>query len=385
MARRIGNGSWILLVGLLAAIGLSPLIMRGNSAENSRIEQNQQRILALSPAERDRIERNYEIYKNLSEGDRLRWREFHALLKRDAEQDKGRLTKTMNDYYGWLQTVTGARRDDLQRAKTLPEKVELVSTIVDERLAESAAQGVNDDPRRFPERLMLLGPNELNTVMDIVAARGRIYESDLQDDDGEPLVGLARNLRILQVYGANNLQTNSSQRRLFELFRPTATFNELLEKLPESARDAFPDEERVGMRTFRLVSSIRLSLRYENDRELAAASTSPVELQKALESMPSDRRDNLWDFSADEIKSELRRELVSQKMQELNGIDPAVITSVFAMPLPEGRTDQPLNDRQRFRLERIRRAGGFGGPPTRDGDDPPSGEDRPRDGDRPSN
>jgi hypothetical protein len=361
-----------------------PFVLRGDQAEESRLALNRRQIEEMSEAERQRLERNFDRWQSMSPTDQQKWREFGARL----DQLKAELGPVQTDYYGWLQTIPGYRRDELRKAQSVPAKVELVHDIVNDQLA-TRLDSPSAEPQRFGRigDVPLLSSPELDSVFRVVEYNLPTSEQKrLVDKDGEELQGLERHLMLLQIVrskfgGPQQFVQNST------------LMNAIIEALPPRARDVLPEGlERTSLvprRNF-VMLIITLSVKAEWERRVRSFTPTPDKLETFYSELPPEQQEQLLDLSSREFYEELSRRFYRAQMENRVDLNFEQIQQILN-PREPGRDgpfsgDRPLMDgapldRLRPRLDG---RGLFAPPPGgRPGDGPPfNGERRPEEGGR---
>ena len=398
MQLRPSNGAVLLTAGLAIAVLLGPFVLRGDSTANARLAANRRQVAEMTEAERARLLRNYQRWQQMPAHERTQWLQFADSL----QQNRAELGPLLEDYYDWLQTIPGYRRDQLRAAPNVTEKVALVEEITAAQLADRL-EAPAPDIQRFGERfeVPILSAAELDDVME--ALEGGLLPQErgqLVDRDDQELVGLERHLMTLSLLGKRYGGSGDglSQR----------VAQSVLDALPEHARNALmrPNDRFVTRQVGnRVLMTILLSVRAEMERTLRSLRPTPDKLQAHFESLPPDDQEQLLGLSASEFTTELTRRYFQSEVQsrvDLNMNQLRRLMSTWGRgPRPNGRSsgDGPRRDFGSgdrlpiFGGPRGRPAGlrpaegdrdappgdrGDRPPPRRDGERPPQ-----RDGDRP--
>lgn len=412
MLKRPSNGALALTGGLILAVALGPLVLRADRTENARLNENARQISDMTASERARLERNFARWQQLTPAERQQWREFDERLH--AEQ--ARLSPVLDDYYRWLQTIPGYRRDQLRQATDVSQRVSLVDQIVNEQLSSRIGGGLQEVV--LPGGRMSipsLSPDELAQVMSAIERHLLDHERKLlEDHDGEPLAGVERYLVMFKLLGERF-------KRLPQLFAQTDFANTVLDALPTAARAVIEPEGRPAeFRNIKIAATLAYNLMEEVQRERRRRQPTHDKLVEFFNSQSEDVQEELLALSAPQFQDELRR-----RYFETHTLRPRVNLEVariqdFLSPnqFLQGQRNGPFEGQrlpgERGRFEVLRPGGGGRGlfapgerpgdrdgpfSPRRDGENgepprngapgsgPPPGSDRPRfdgpGGDRP--
>jgi hypothetical protein len=86
----------------------------------------------MSEIERGRFDRNLQEFQKLSEAEKQRYRQLHEGLIKDNSHGGG-LSKLLQTYSVWIQTLTPTQRDELQKETTSSQKLALIRRFKDEQ------------------------------------------------------------------------------------------------------------------------------------------------------------------------------------------------------------------------------------------------------------
>lgn len=397
MRIRPGNGAVALTAGLAIAVLLGPLVLRGDPVESARLEANRRQIAEMTEAERQRLLRNYDRWQKMSDAERQDWRLFADKLA----INRASLGPVLEDYYAWLQSLPGYRREQLRQAEAqgVQQHIETVKEIAGDQLASRLdSPAMETTVFGGPFEIPILTSAELDHVLsameEILLPQER---RRLVNRDGEPLTGLERRLLVL-----NMLRSRLGGPR--EIVQgSTSSFERILAAVPEHARQSLMQGMDRGGTQFRnrLMAMITVSVRAELERVMRELRPTPDRLQKFFDELEPAEQERLLDLAANEFNEELSRRYYRQQLETRVDIDFGQMQRFF------GAWERPGGDRgdmERLR-PRLDGRGPFPGerpgfdpqrrpenpdgrparpqdwperPPGRDGERPP-----PRDGDRP--
>ncbi len=118
------SGASVLLraAGLGLGTAVCVLIMLGASGPDTDQEQDsRQKIEAMSPSEREQLKRNYEKFQQLTDEEKQRYRKIH-----EATRNQPDLNRVMHSYNEWVNTLSPWEQEDLRKAGTTQERMELI-------------------------------------------------------------------------------------------------------------------------------------------------------------------------------------------------------------------------------------------------------------------
>jgi hypothetical protein len=115
---------------MLTMLGFLPdgLMAVDQQAITSRTEQ----LRKMSEIERGHLNRNVEEFQKLNDAEKHHYRQLHADLKRDAATG-GSLTRMMQTYCLWVQTLTPTQRDELKKELIPAQKLVLIRRFKEEQ------------------------------------------------------------------------------------------------------------------------------------------------------------------------------------------------------------------------------------------------------------
>ncbi|MFV0443975.1 MAG: hypothetical protein ACK5Q5_10435 [Planctomycetaceae bacterium] len=382
MQIRPSNGVIALSAGLALAILLGPFLIHEDAATAARMQANRRAIADMTAAERQGLIRNYERWQGLSIAEQQQWRQFAQQL--DAQ--RASLAPVMEDYYRWLETIPGYRRDDLRQARDIQAKIALVKEIAQDQLAERLdapdAETLNVQGRELP----ILSSAELDQVIAAIEEGLLTAERNrLVDKNSEPLVGVERHLmvfsQLLGRYGGlRQMMENPAQRDRVQKSMP--------ERLTELFQDR-PGPQRAAL----AAASLGMSLRMELEQAFRAQRPTASELQQFYEQqLQPDEQEALLDFSAEDFQAELSRRYYRWQLEQRVTLDlPKVMRFIYQFGGPRG--ERPPDERAPFSRARPQMGvdggrpfldrNGFRRPGDRGGEGDPRRLERPRDGERP--
>ncbi len=315
------SGTVVLTLAVLASVGLAPLVLRGDRAEQARLRRNYERIVGMTQAERDRLERNYARFLKMTPAEQAKWREFHNRIELDKQQNSARLANTMNDYYDWLQGISGYRREQLRNEHDDKKRMELLSKVVQEELTDELASA--QEFRSLPRfgRVPILSEEELEMVFGILEEfLSRSLGSSLQEvliaPDGSELVGPIRYLRILQKAREKYGQ------EFFRFLRQPELNRRILSILESRTRELLEDvPEQFGVNGIRMktIYAIRFSLEAAIRAEERRRAPTEANLRSFFESLPEEQQHEMLFLTAEEFSERLRRMYLEHQFSKLPG------------------------------------------------------------------
>jgi hypothetical protein len=411
---RLTSGELALTIGLAAAVGLGPLLLRASPAETSRLEQNARRIQEMTEAERARLDRNFKMWQALPPAERQKWRDFVARLELDRQTNHGQLARTLEDYYRWLQSVPGYRREELRQTTDPARRTELVQEIVSDQVARRL-DSPPADVRLFG-RVVSIPTLSSEELVEVMAALEEALianeQAQLVDRQGNELHGLDRYYKVISLlmrrYG-----------RPLELLQNPRVRLRLWTALPPHVREELQAGLDLGQPELvaRLMESLRLSIRMEAERAWQSIRPTPDRLRQFFENeekLSREVQETLLELPADEFQAELTARYLRSELEGRVDIDFETLRRFLQpeefrrlrdgeRPLGERRlpfllpgqlprqperfppgpeADRPVDERRPPDRER-REDEGIRPRPLPPGEVPPPRGDRPREGDRP--
>lgn len=301
-------GEAALTIGLVAAVCVGPLVLRGSSGENARLLQNARRIQELTESERVRLDRNFKLWQGLSTAEQQQWRQFVDRLDADRAANHGRLSQAMQDYYDWLQSLPGYRREELRETADPRKRAELVEEILTDQLARRL-DAPPADVRTFGRLATIptLSSDELAEVM--AALEDALLPEQLAqlvDRQSQELTGVERYFKVLA------LLISRYNGRPFEMLMNPQVRLRLLNSLPDHVREELQTGLDANARgpelANRLLAMLSLSVRLEAERNRARLRPTPDRLRQYFENdekVSKDEQEFLLSLAADEFRAEL--------------------------------------------------------------------------------
>ncbi|MEZ6065111.1 MAG: hypothetical protein R3B90_05270 [Planctomycetaceae bacterium] len=362
--RRPASGTIAILLGLVAGVAIGPLLLRGDAAEQSRLQENSRRIAEMTDSERSRLQRNEARWQSMSDAERQQWRDFAAKLQLDRRDNQGRLSTTMDSYYRWLGTLYGYQREQLRQAADVQRKLQLTDTIVSDQIATRL------DVPEFELQEAILSPEQLEAVM--AGIEGVLTSSESQQlygPDEAPLEGLPRYIKTIDLlrkrFGRSpTLGANSAFRRA------------IAESLPEEVNDYYADKPPAAK-----YLTFWASLKAEVDRSQRARSgTDPVKLREFFDTLPPEEQEAMYNLGAQEFVDQLQARYLYQQVGTETDVNVGEIIE-FLNPrrvFEDLARERPGEGPGRFRRPDLYRADrGFPGPGGERGPGDFEGGDRP--------
>jgi len=108
--------------GLAGGLLVCVMVLLGaTEPENESEQENRKKIEAMTPAERAQLKRNYEKFQKLSPAEQQRLRTLH-----EATRSQPELNRVMHAYDAWVKTLSPWEQEDLRKADTTRERMELI-------------------------------------------------------------------------------------------------------------------------------------------------------------------------------------------------------------------------------------------------------------------
>ena len=165
------RSSFVLFV---AMFGFVPQSLQAVDQQTITLRTDQLR--RMSEIERGHLNRNIEEFQKLNEVEKQHYRKLHEELKRDAATG-GSLTRTMQTYCLWVQTLTPTQRDELKKELVPAQKLALIRRFKEEQdepydlhesHVETPAEPVSEEPA--PQMNVSYNKREALWLKDLKAA-----------------------------------------------------------------------------------------------------------------------------------------------------------------------------------------------------------------------
>lgn len=306
-----------LVVASGIALAVPPLVLR---AEPEGFDEVRHRMATMTQTERDRFERNSRDYLNLSEEERSRFRAMHAELERDREENQGRLSGALSDYYAWLSTLENFSRQELRTATDPQERIKTIEAA----LEEQSQQQLRELPwtRPFLGRFPVLTSEQLAALVE--ALKRNVSLNQEQARQLNSLRGIEHHLAFFQIL-------RERDQRLEQLL-DRAGAERLLEILPQENMPNWTGEEDIAQRRRSFLSQLLFwNMFKEYQLEIRRRRPSAEDLQRFVANWPADRRaelDQLLELEPDEFRERLEREYAAQHLD----LDWEVVPQVILGP-----------------------------------------------------
>ncbi len=120
----------------MLASSLVPSLLQ--ALDQKTIEARTEQLRKMSEIERGRFDRNLQQFQKLSDAEKQHYRQLHEALIKDNSQGGG-LSKLLQTYSVWVQTLTPTQRDELKKEKIPAQKLALIRRFKDEQDEPSEA------------------------------------------------------------------------------------------------------------------------------------------------------------------------------------------------------------------------------------------------------
>ncbi|MFH1302825.1 MAG: hypothetical protein ABIK07_17315 [Planctomycetota bacterium] len=108
--------------GLGLGTVLCVMVLLGASEPDAGQEQDsRKKIETMTPAEREQLKRNYEKFQQLTPEEKQRYQKIHEATLHHPE-----LNRVMHSYNEWVNTLSPWEQEDLRKAGTTEERMELI-------------------------------------------------------------------------------------------------------------------------------------------------------------------------------------------------------------------------------------------------------------------
>jgi len=283
-------------VGLVwAMFFVLPCIVR--AADPKPLGDGFRQVEQMSQLERDRLQRNLAEFKLLMPEKQAHYRDLHQKLE-ENKTTGGSLSSLLQEYSAWLTTLTPSQRDDLNKEPDPAKKLALVRRFKEQQeyRPEPALPGMHEEPivdmRSIRQRFMpfagpLLSRSELAAVMQVIA---KDAGQNREKPDHESVLKQYRELlktSIENAPGGSRDWPSPGLQQKIEQAVDRQDLRRLLNSRPEMKREML----------VRLLLGSVVNLAFE---ELRSSLPNDADLQKVLESLEREQREEITRLPRDE-------------------------------------------------------------------------------------
>lgn len=286
-------GVWCFVLGIWA--------VSAQGADPKPLSDGFRQVEKMSQLERDRLQRNLAEFQKLTAEQQAHYRDLHQKLE-ENKSTGGSLSSLLQEYSAWLTTLTPSQRDDLNKESDPAKKLALVRRFKEQQeyRPEPTPPGPHDEPmvelrnmRRFlPFVGPLLSRSELAAVMQVIAKDAGL---DREKPDNESAIKQYRELLKTSIEnapdGPRNWPSSGLQQKIEQAIE-RQDLRRLLNSRPEMKREML----------VRLLLGSVMSLAFD---EMRSSLPNESDLQKVLESLERDERDEITRLPRDEANKRL--------------------------------------------------------------------------------
>ncbi|HBL42190.1 hypothetical protein [Gimesia sp.] len=320
--------------GLAGGLLVCVMVLLGAAdPENESEQENRKKIEAMTPAERAQLKRNYEKFQKLSPAEQQRLRELH-----EATRSQPELNRVMHAYDAWVKTLSPWEQEDLRKADTTRERMELIRKF--------RTQQQEPDRRRSGRNLF-----ELIKIMDLNFREPRlrfvfwanspdpetyqkainIIERSLPEPVQYPkpkaeLSEFARSRAVLQAAVRFKKQDEDKNGSAWPGPETVDQIYQLLQdneyrlrenEDPRGFRGRLrPEEQKRMMVAFYLAKGLWNQLVMSVKQELDAIHPPEDKLQQFFETLDAKKKDHLMRYPPDEMQAKLKYEYLQSHLSE---------------------------------------------------------------------
>ncbi len=330
---------WSLLLraaGLACGLLVCVMVLVGAAdSENESEQENRKKIEAMTPAERAQLKRNYEKFQKLSPEEQQRLRKLH-----EATRSQPELNRVMHAYDEWVKTLSPWEQEDLRKAETTQERMELIRKYRSRQASPDRrrsgrnlyelAKIMDLDLRRPPLAFIFWGqhsdPEKFQEVIGIIERSLPVPVEYPQSK--QKLSEFARSLAVLQTAVRFKKQDEDKNGSAWP---PPETVDQIFELLDDKKnplrenedargfrgklRSADPDRKRM-MVTFFLAKGLVQQLMMSVKQELDTIQPPEDKLQQFFESLDSKSKDHLMRYPPDEMQEKLKYRYLQTQLPE---------------------------------------------------------------------
>lgn len=294
---------WFIVASAIA-LAIPPLVLR---AGPDGYDQVRTKVATMTQTERNRFERNSQEYLKLTPEQRDHYRAIHAALEQDREQNHGRLTQAMEDYYAWLGTLQTFPREELRTTTDPEQRIAKINTVLEEQSQEQ----LRDLPhlRRMFERLPSLSPDQLRRAMETLERAVTLNQE--QAERLRSRSGIERYLEFFQILRERDLRFDQVLDRADNTALAAALPSG---KLPDWSNEDDPAQQRRGFLSIVLF----WNLMREHQLEIRQRRPGQSDLEAFVRDWPEDRQadlDRLFELEPDQFRQSLERAYAAENLQ----------------------------------------------------------------------
>lgn len=116
----------------LLVLGLATCGVSAQALDHKTIAARTDRLRQMSELERGRFDRNLQEFEKLSDAEKQKYRQLHRDLADDTARAGG-LSKLLETYSLWVQTLTPTQRDELRKETVLSQRIALIRRFKEEQ------------------------------------------------------------------------------------------------------------------------------------------------------------------------------------------------------------------------------------------------------------
>lgn len=260
------------------------------AADPKPVSDGFQQVEKMSQLERDRLQRNLAEFQKLTAEQQAHYRDLHVKLE-ENKATGGSLSSLLQEYSAWLTTLTPNQRDDLNRETDPAKKLALVRRFKEEQeyRPEPTPNDTSEEPIADMRRMRqgwgplggpLLSRSELAAVMQVIAKdAGR----DREKPGDESVMKYYRELLKTSIESTPGGPRDWPSPNLQQKIEQAIERQDLRRQLN------FRPEMKREMLAKLLLGSV-MNLAFE---ELRSSLPNDTDLQKVLESLERDQRDEI--------------------------------------------------------------------------------------------
>ena len=294
---------------VLAMLDLLP--QRLLAVDQSTITLQADQLRKMSEIERGHLNRNIEEFQKLNETEKQHYRQLHAELKRDAATG-GSLTRMMQTYSLWVQTLTPTQQDELKKEVVPAQKLVLVRRFKEEQEesiespdshSETHIEPVADEPA--PQFNLIFSKRDALWLKDLRAVAAVLVDR-LATDKTRPEFSDPRLPDYLPIIQAS-VQTFGGD------YREWPNEKLLQDMIGVISKDLVPQINKQDYSTRRTIV-IRMLLQgiMKQARDTVRFPTEDEKLQ-VLKDLKPDERERILSFPSERVNDILNRKWIQSK------------------------------------------------------------------------
>jgi hypothetical protein len=295
----------------LFAVALLTLVSHSSSIQaldQKTIASRVDRLRQMSEIDRSRFDRNLQEFQKLSDAEKARYRQLHDDLAKDSGQG-GALTRLLQTYSAWVQTLTPTQRDELQKETVLSQKLALIRRFKDEQDepgeqtdSQSPADATGDDGSPQVNAPIKKEAFPLKDVKAVMA----VLVNKLPQESRKPEYSDPRLFDYLQIIQASVLQSGDT-------FRAWPSEPLLKDMVASLSKDSLAQINRPDFKTRRETVLRHLLMGFVKQARDTVKLPTEAEKLQVLEGLSPEERERIMNLPSARMNGYLVTKALEQR------------------------------------------------------------------------